>query len=150
MTALHLCAATDRTECMKLLLKAGADVAVKDGSGRTPLQLARQLGHHSCQELVRKHFCEFVQKYFPYLDGLCGTVRGTNIRIFVRRDEYLHSWVNKAGNIVCVFVNKSLLRTALRLCATTDRSVCIGTLNIEGLGRYDAVHFTKSVQCILT
>lgn len=52
MTALHLCAATDRTEPMKLLLKAGADSSVRDGSGRTPLQIARQLGHHGCQELL--------------------------------------------------------------------------------------------------
>lgn len=52
MTALHLCAATDRTEPMKLLLKAGADWSIKDGSGRTPLQIAKQMGHHACQELV--------------------------------------------------------------------------------------------------
>ncbi|KOB71354.1 Arf-GAP with SH3 domain, ANK repeat and PH domain-containing protein [Operophtera brumata] len=52
MTALHLCAATDRTEPMKLLLKAGADATLKDGSGRTPLQIARQLGHHGCTELL--------------------------------------------------------------------------------------------------
>lgn len=55
MTALHLCAATDRTEPMKLLLKAGADASLKDGSGRTPLQIARQLGHHGCTELVSYH-----------------------------------------------------------------------------------------------
>lgn len=53
MTALHLCAATDRTEPMKLLLKAGADSTVKDGTGRTALQIARQYGHHGCLELVR-------------------------------------------------------------------------------------------------
>lgn len=52
MTALHLCAATDRTEPMKLLLKAGADSSIKDGTGRTPLQIARQYGHHGCQELL--------------------------------------------------------------------------------------------------
>ncbi|CAH0767009.1 unnamed protein product [Diatraea saccharalis] len=52
MTALHLCAATDRTEPMKLLLKAGADITLKDGSGRTALQIAKQLGHHACQELL--------------------------------------------------------------------------------------------------
>ncbi|XP_028179585.1 arfGAP with SH3 domain, ANK repeat and PH domain-containing protein isoform X4 [Ostrinia furnacalis] len=52
MTALHLCAATDRTEPMKLLLKAGADNTLKDGSGRTALQIARQMGHHACQELL--------------------------------------------------------------------------------------------------
>ncbi|XP_068626942.1 arfGAP with SH3 domain, ANK repeat and PH domain-containing protein [Battus philenor] len=51
-TALHLCAMFDRTEPMKLLLKAGADVTIRDGSGRTALQLARQLGHHACQELL--------------------------------------------------------------------------------------------------
>ncbi|CAB3239786.1 unnamed protein product [Arctia plantaginis] len=52
MTALHLCAATDRSEPMKLLLKAGADSTIKDASGRTPLQIARQYGHHACQELL--------------------------------------------------------------------------------------------------
>ncbi|CAH0690856.1 unnamed protein product [Chilo suppressalis] len=52
MTALHLCTATDRTEPMKLLLKAGADTTLKDGSGRTALQIAKQLGHHACQELL--------------------------------------------------------------------------------------------------
>ena len=52
MTALHLCAAIDRTEPMKLLLKANADINLKDINGRTPLQIARQLGHHACQELV--------------------------------------------------------------------------------------------------
>ncbi|XP_047527807.1 arfGAP with SH3 domain, ANK repeat and PH domain-containing protein isoform X5 [Vanessa atalanta] len=51
MTALHLCAAIDRTEPMKLLLKAGADSTLKDANGRTALQIARQLGHHACQEL---------------------------------------------------------------------------------------------------
>ncbi|XP_039761662.1 arfGAP with SH3 domain, ANK repeat and PH domain-containing protein isoform X3 [Pararge aegeria] len=52
MTALHLCAAIDRTEPMKLLLKAGADSTIKDNNGRTALQIARQLGHHACQELL--------------------------------------------------------------------------------------------------
>lgn len=52
MTSLHLCAATDRSEPMKLLLKAGADSTIKDSSGRTALQIARQLGHHACQELL--------------------------------------------------------------------------------------------------
>ncbi|XP_053615745.1 arfGAP with SH3 domain, ANK repeat and PH domain-containing protein isoform X1 [Plodia interpunctella] len=52
MTALHLCAATDRTEPMKLLLKAGADWSLKDGSGRTALLIAKQMGHHACQELL--------------------------------------------------------------------------------------------------
>ncbi|XP_050360956.1 arfGAP with SH3 domain, ANK repeat and PH domain-containing protein isoform X4 [Nymphalis io] len=52
MTALHLCAAIDRTEPMKLLLKAGADSTLKDANGRTALAIARQLGHHACQELL--------------------------------------------------------------------------------------------------
>ncbi|KAF9798138.1 hypothetical protein SFRURICE_016528 [Spodoptera frugiperda] len=52
MTALHLCAATDRTEPMKLLLKAGADSTIKDATGRTALQIARQYGHLGCLELL--------------------------------------------------------------------------------------------------
>ncbi|CAH2050155.1 unnamed protein product, partial [Iphiclides podalirius] len=52
MSALHLCAMFDRTEPMKLLLKAGADAAIRDAGGRTALALARQLGHRACQELL--------------------------------------------------------------------------------------------------
>ncbi|XP_072945675.1 arfGAP with SH3 domain, ANK repeat and PH domain-containing protein isoform X2 [Epargyreus clarus] len=52
LTALHLCAAIDRTEPMKLLLKAGADTTIKDINGRTALQIAKQFGHHNCQELL--------------------------------------------------------------------------------------------------
>lgn len=52
MTALHLCALADRTEPLKLILRAGANVNVKDLRGFTPLQIAQQMNHKSCQELV--------------------------------------------------------------------------------------------------
>lgn len=52
LTAVHLCALTDRTEPLKLLLRAGANTALKDLRGRTPLHIAQQMGHRACQELV--------------------------------------------------------------------------------------------------
>jgi ankyrin repeat protein len=52
MTALHLCALTDRTEPLKLILRAGANPNLKDSRGFTPLQIAIQMNHRACQELV--------------------------------------------------------------------------------------------------
>lgn len=57
MTALHLCALTDRTEPMKLLLRAGANTTLRDMRGHTPCQIASQMGHRACQELVSWRFC---------------------------------------------------------------------------------------------
>ncbi|XP_077296216.1 arfGAP domain of ASAP isoform X2 [Arctopsyche grandis] len=52
MTAVHLCALADRTEPLKLLLRAGANATLKDSRGFTGLQIAQQMGHRACQELL--------------------------------------------------------------------------------------------------
>lgn len=52
-TALHLCAIHDRPECMKLLLRSGADATLRNGQDKTPLELAQDFGHTSCQELLQ-------------------------------------------------------------------------------------------------
>ncbi|XP_026469007.1 arfGAP with SH3 domain, ANK repeat and PH domain-containing protein-like [Ctenocephalides felis] len=52
MTALHLCALHDRPECIKLLLRSGADATLKDSKGRTPADVANEMGHHVCKELL--------------------------------------------------------------------------------------------------
>lgn len=51
-TALHLSAKHDKAEAMKLLLKAGADPTLRNKQGKTPLDIAQEVGHHTCQELV--------------------------------------------------------------------------------------------------
>lgn len=56
MTAVHLCALADRTEPLKLLLRAGASATLKDSRGYTGLQIAQQMGHRACQELVCEIF----------------------------------------------------------------------------------------------
>lgn len=50
-TALHLCALHDRRECMKLLLRCGADFEQKNSQGKTPIDIAREMGHDACREL---------------------------------------------------------------------------------------------------
>ncbi|XP_011502913.1 PREDICTED: arf-GAP with SH3 domain, ANK repeat and PH domain-containing protein 1 isoform X2 [Ceratosolen solmsi marchali] len=51
-TALHLSAKHDKAESMKLLLKAGADPTLRNKQGKTPLDIAQEVGHHTCQELL--------------------------------------------------------------------------------------------------
>jgi Arf-GAP/SH3 domain/ANK repeat/PH domain-containing protein len=52
-TALHLCAIYDKVECMKLLLRSGANANLKNSQNKTPMDIAQELGHHTCEELVR-------------------------------------------------------------------------------------------------
>ncbi|GFG35696.1 hypothetical protein Cfor_04568 [Coptotermes formosanus] len=52
-TALHLCALHDKSECMKLLLRSGADPSLRNAQDKTPLDIAQDRGHHSCEELLR-------------------------------------------------------------------------------------------------
>ncbi|XP_017758404.1 PREDICTED: arf-GAP with SH3 domain, ANK repeat and PH domain-containing protein 2-like isoform X1 [Eufriesea mexicana] len=51
-TALHLCARHDRAEAMKLLLRAGADPTHRNKQDKTPLDIAQEMGHHTCKELL--------------------------------------------------------------------------------------------------
>lgn len=51
-TALHLCALHDRRECMKLLLRSGADFDMKNSQGKTAFDIAREMGHDACRELI--------------------------------------------------------------------------------------------------
>lgn len=48
---LHLCALHDRRECLKLLLRCGADIEQRNAQGRTAGEVAREMGHEACTEL---------------------------------------------------------------------------------------------------
>jgi len=56
-TVLHLCALHDKPECMKLLLRSGADPTLRNAQDKTPLDIAQDRGHHSCEELVSHPPC---------------------------------------------------------------------------------------------
>ncbi|XKL68849.1 hypothetical protein PGB90_006618 [Kerria lacca] len=51
-TALHLCAIHDKPECMKLLLRSGADFTIRNGIDKTPLEIAQEKGHKTCEDLL--------------------------------------------------------------------------------------------------
>ncbi|XP_044009477.1 arfGAP with SH3 domain, ANK repeat and PH domain-containing protein isoform X3 [Aphidius gifuensis] len=51
-TALHLSAKHDRAEAMKLLLRAGADPTLKNKYDKTPFDIAQEMGHSTCKELL--------------------------------------------------------------------------------------------------
>lgn len=51
-TALHLCAMRNRQECMKLLLRSGADFELKNEHGQTALAITIKMGHDACRELI--------------------------------------------------------------------------------------------------
>lgn len=52
-TALHLCALFDKVESMKLLLRSGTSTTIRNSQNKTPMDIAQELGHHTCIELVR-------------------------------------------------------------------------------------------------
>ncbi|GAB0092607.1 SH3 domain [Sergentomyia squamirostris] len=51
-TPLHLCALHDRQECMKLLLRSGAEYELKNSMNKTPLDISKEMGHDTCKELI--------------------------------------------------------------------------------------------------
>ncbi|CAL1536476.1 unnamed protein product [Lymnaea stagnalis] len=52
-TALHICAALNRTECMKLLLRTRPDLAkLENNAGQTALDVARAHNYQTCTELL--------------------------------------------------------------------------------------------------
>lgn len=67
-TALHLCALHDKAECMKLLLRSGADPTLRNAQDKTPLDIAQERGHHTCEELVSLYVfdgnCTGIWKFF--------------------------------------------------------------------------------------
>ena len=51
-TPAHWAAARGHVLCLDLLLKAGADITIRDAKGLTPLELARDLGQLQCVALL--------------------------------------------------------------------------------------------------
>lgn len=62
-TALHLCALYDKVECMKLLLRSGADANIRNSQNKTAMDIAQELGNISCQELVSRKFSNLTNRY---------------------------------------------------------------------------------------
>jgi len=53
MTALHLCAAQNKAECMKLLLRTRPDLAnIENTEGKTALDIANETSSPLCVDLV--------------------------------------------------------------------------------------------------
>ncbi|XP_058646548.1 arf-GAP with SH3 domain, ANK repeat and PH domain-containing protein 1 isoform X2 [Onychostoma macrolepis] len=53
-TALHYCCQHNKTECLKLLLRAKANSHFKNDNGETGLDMARRLKHTLCEELIHQ------------------------------------------------------------------------------------------------
>ncbi|TWW68392.1 Arf-GAP with SH3 domain, ANK repeat and PH domain-containing protein 2 [Takifugu flavidus] len=51
-TALHYCCLMDNSECLKLLLRGKASMAIANEAGETPLDIAKRLQHSRCEELL--------------------------------------------------------------------------------------------------
>ncbi|XP_070395394.1 arfGAP with SH3 domain, ANK repeat and PH domain-containing protein isoform X4 [Dermacentor albipictus] len=51
-TPVHTAVLHNQTECIKLLLRSGAAVDVKNADNKTPLDLAKERGYHTCLELI--------------------------------------------------------------------------------------------------
>ncbi|KAK3512655.1 hypothetical protein QTP70_020891, partial [Hemibagrus guttatus] len=53
-SAMHYCCLQNKTECLKLLLKAKANTHIKNENGETALDIARRLKHTHCEELIQQ------------------------------------------------------------------------------------------------
>ncbi|XP_051531183.1 arf-GAP with SH3 domain, ANK repeat and PH domain-containing protein 2-like isoform X4 [Myxocyprinus asiaticus] len=53
-TALHYCCQHNKTECLKLLLRAKANTHIKNDNGETGLDIAGRLKHALCEELIHQ------------------------------------------------------------------------------------------------
>ncbi|XP_056324533.1 arf-GAP with SH3 domain, ANK repeat and PH domain-containing protein 2 isoform X1 [Danio aesculapii] len=53
-TALHYCCQHNKTECLKLLLRAKANTHIKNDNEETGLDVARRLKHSLCEELIHQ------------------------------------------------------------------------------------------------
>ncbi|XP_036387428.1 arf-GAP with SH3 domain, ANK repeat and PH domain-containing protein 2 [Megalops cyprinoides] len=53
-TALHYCCLHNKTECLKLLLRAKVNTHIKNEVGETGLDIARRLKHTHCEELINQ------------------------------------------------------------------------------------------------
>ncbi|NXF36220.1 ASAP1 protein, partial [Nyctibius bracteatus] len=51
-TPLHYCCSHNKPECVKLLLKAKANIAITNKAGETALDVARRMRHPLCEELL--------------------------------------------------------------------------------------------------
>jgi len=69
-SALHLCAIHDRVECMKVLLRCGADPLLRNSQDKTALDLAQERGHDTCVELVSTCQCYLHTKHGEHKEKL--------------------------------------------------------------------------------
>lgn len=53
-TPLHFSAMYDRRECMKLLLRSGADYEIRNSQNKTSLEIAIELEHDACKEMIEQ------------------------------------------------------------------------------------------------
>ncbi|XP_028853296.1 arf-GAP with SH3 domain, ANK repeat and PH domain-containing protein 2 isoform X1 [Denticeps clupeoides] len=53
-TALHYCCLHNKTECLKLLLRAKANTHIRNDTGETGVEIAHRLKHHQCEELIKQ------------------------------------------------------------------------------------------------
>ena len=55
-TPLHYCVIYDRPECMRLLLRVGANPSIENNNGKTPLDIARERHCRNMEEMVSLFF----------------------------------------------------------------------------------------------
>ena len=53
-TPLHYCVIQDQSESMRLLLRSGANPALENNNGKTPLDVAKERNHRGCEDMVQK------------------------------------------------------------------------------------------------
>lgn len=91
-TALHLCALHDRRECMKLLLRSGADYELKNSQNKTALDIAKEMGHNGCKELVGLLYHSSLISFFNHFNPF-------KIECAIKREKSAFDHINTDWNL---------------------------------------------------
>lgn len=96
-SALHMAAANNSKQAVKVLLLNGADVALKDSGDRTALQLARNYKNHEIVSILK----QFELRDMKHLATVLG-INSKNTQPIVSKE-------NRSGDIGLLKMNKSVL-----------------------------------------
>ncbi|GFW39201.1 arfGAP with SH3 domain, ANK repeat and PH domain-containing protein [Trichonephila clavipes] len=119
-TALHICSQRNQSECMKLLLRSGANPQIENREGKTPLDIAKEKDFHTCVELL-EHAVQNKKTMFENVNIDWGLSQEDGSTDFSDEDGE----ENKGGQVTPEHLNRSRPSSVVGNESPTSRSSSI-------------------------